>query len=112
MANYASQAETEATVGMTFTTTTRPTLVQMGVLLSLCDEAVNSVMLEDANITDIYGYLKAVTLQLFRIKFNNILWLSSPERYDYISDELTKDQIALIRTTHKVWAAKTWDVGQ
>ncbi len=112
MANYTDTADIEATVGITFGANSRPTLTQLPKLQTKADGIINKSMKEDSNITDTYGFLRAIECDLVYKMINNILALAEPERYDYMDIVLSEQDAIDIRTTYNKWASLTWDIGQ
>lgn len=112
MVNYAEEAEVEAMIGYTVTTTTRPTTTGLAVMLTNADSIINADLVASANLTDTYGVLKSNALSLIKKMINNLFFLAEPDNYEYMPVELSEDERGRMLKAHSRWALLSWELGE
>jgi len=112
MADYASAAQVGARLGWAITSTSRPNLTQMASIIADTTSTINNFMQKPSGITDSAGFLRVVAINLACKMVNNIFAFAEPEKFAYMEVALTEDDERLIRKGLRMWAAKSWRMGE
>lgn len=111
MANYAEKADIEALLGYTISDdpATRPTAIQLTILLNMADKIINNEIGTPTNVTDTYGILKPIAANLVQKMIHNLYHFTRPEDFDMFEIALTEEQKREIHKEH--WTMKSWEIG-
>lgn len=110
MANYCAETDIEGMIGYAIDATSRPTTTQLAIMLIQADSRINAVMQKTSNITDSFGLLKVVAIQLVLKTINNMFSFAHPNDYDFVEVLITDEDKDLIKQAHSIWAAKSWEM--
>jgi len=110
---YATSTNVGNRIGITFSDdpATRPSLTQAIAMCTDADSIINGYMKQSSNITDTYGFLRTVAINLVIKMINNLFALAEPDAYALIEVQLTEQDKELITKAHSIWAADSWEMG-
>ena len=111
MANYASAAQVGARLGYSITSSSRPNLTQIASYLQDADSIINAFMFQSANVTDTYGLLRVVAINLVCKMTNNLFSMAEPENFAYMEIMLNEEEKEMVRKSHRIWSAYSWKMG-
>jgi hypothetical protein len=111
MTNYCAETDIEKRLGVAIDATTRPSTTELAGMIADADDIINIAAKVSSNLTDTYGALKQIAIDLVMKMINNMWSFTHPEIFPYIDIELSETQLAVIRKTHLKFAGETWDIG-
>lgn len=109
--NYASVENVQARLSFTITANTYPNLTDLAQILDDADSMINKEAKVSINMTDTYGALRMIAVDLSLKMINNMLQFRYPELFPYVDIELTPEQKRDIHKAHHKFAGLSWELG-
>jgi len=109
--NYCSAGDIERRLGVTITENTRPNSTDLAGFLDDADDFINSEVRVSENMTDTYGRLKQIAIDIVLKMINNLWSFTHPQIFPYIDIELSDEQKRIIHKNHLKMTGDTWDIG-
>jgi len=109
MANYCLDSDIEAALGTVISSGSMPSAGHLSALFTIVDGMINGEVRVETNMTDTYGELKGIAVDL-TCKFIRNSWsFKDPDTFPYESVELSADQKRIIHRVHNKFLGVTWD---
>lgn len=109
MANYSDTTDLGYQIGITIGASTIPSTTSAADLLDKATGMINAEVRVSANMTDTYGELAEIEIDLCSKMVRNIWSFKNPDAFPYETVELTPDQKRIIHRVHDKFLGKTWD---
>lgn len=111
MANYSTEAQIEFRIGFAIDATSRPTSTELAGMMNTATSIINAEAMASSNMTDTYGVLREIEINMVVKMINNVFALAEPDVYPYVEIELTPEEKRLIHMAHRRWASLHWEIG-
>ncbi|MHA1795224.1 MAG: hypothetical protein ACTSUK_03870 [Promethearchaeota archaeon] len=108
---YAEVSDIEKRIGITFSSSTQPTLTEVQGMLANADEIINAEAKVTSNMTDNYGILKNIAINLVLKMIINYWSFRDPENFAYVDVELSPFELRQIHKTMEKFEGETFDLG-
>ena len=109
MANYSDTTDLGYQLGVTIGATTVPSTTSAADLLDKATGIINAEVRVSSNMTDTYGELAQIEIDLASKMVRNIWSFRSPDVFPYETVALTPEQMRTIHRIHLKFSGTTWD---
>jgi hypothetical protein len=109
MANYSNTTDLGYRLGITIGAGTIPSTTSAADLLDKATGLINAEVRVSTNMTDTYGELAEIELDLVLRMIRNIWSFKNPDVFPYETVELTPSQIRIIHRIHLKFSGDTFD---
>lgn len=109
MANYSTATDIGYQLGVTIGAATVPSTTSVADLQDKATGIINAEVRVSANMTDTYGELAEIEIDLVSKMVRNIWSFRKPEEFPYETVELTPSQMRIIHRVHDKFGGTTWD---
>jgi len=111
MADYCAETDIESALGITIDENSIPSSDEVSDFITRAQGMINAEAKVSSDMTDTYGELKSIAIDLVLKMVNNMWSYRYPDVFPYLDIELTSEQKRIIHKAHHKFAGKSWELG-